>query len=419
MVAPAPRCRVTVPAVLHLSGGRPAGPPGAAGLCVYRTGFPSFEPTMGVAFDGSIFVGGNGGDRPDQIVRRSRDGGRTWQDISPAVDLPAVISDPYLALDRATGRIFMAQLKSDQCGQLSFSDDGGRTWLTNPRVCGLFDHETVFTASPRTVRTASYPRVVYYCAASGGIGPFSLATGCLRSLDGGLSFAPSGDHPFPPRAGCDGLPGHGVAAPNGTILLPKGWCGEPYLAISGDDGTTWTRVRVPGPRLPPGAHEAAVAVDSAGTIYYVWVASDLKPYLAISRTGGATWGRPMMIGAPGLEQAALAGIDVVSPGKVAVEYMGGPPVWSGSLTVSANALSRTPLWYSAAITAGGRPIVREGCDPAGGCNGAGDFFDVTIAPDGTAWAVFVDSCAAPCRDPRLERVQETVLGRFVGVPSLR
>jgi hypothetical protein len=62
-------------------------------------------------------------------------------------------------------------------------------------------------------------------------------------------------------------------------------------------------------------HEAAVAVDPAGTIDYTWVARHRLPYLAVSRNGGKTFGEPLMVSPPGIREASLPAIDVGGDGK--------------------------------------------------------------------------------------------------------
>ncbi|MEA3203190.1 MAG: hypothetical protein QOI63_865, partial [Thermoplasmata archaeon] len=53
----------------------------------FHTGFGSWEPTLGVAADGTLFVNGVLGPSPaiDAVpaVLRSRDGGRTWASVGP------------------------------------------------------------------------------------------------------------------------------------------------------------------------------------------------------------------------------------------------------------------------------------------------------------------------------------------------
>ena len=417
-------------AMPHRVGGRRvarSSVPVAPRPCLFYTGDQSWEPTLGITSDGAIFYGADRGESPVLTVVRSTDKGRTWADVTPPETEPTAFGDPYLYVDPLTDRVFAAALKTDLCAHFSFSDDNGESWTANPKVCGLADHETVFAGPPVTTPTTVYPNLVYYCAASPGIGPGQLQTGCLRSVDGGLSFTPSGEPAFPPSEGCLGSVGHGVTDSNGLVYLPKGWCGQPHLAISRDEGRTWARIQVADNGMASGdvneSHEAGVAVDRLGNIYYIWIAHDDRPYLSISHDSGATWSRPMMVAAPGVRMASLPALDVGRPGRIAMAYMGANPrngdVWNGYVTITANGLDRSPLFYSTSVNPLRDPLVRGGCGTER-CQGAGDFFDVVIGPEGTAWAAFVDACVGACRDSAVgNNAADGIVGRLIGGPRLR
>ena len=397
--------------------------------CLYWTGFHAFEPTLGVTDQGWVLYKAFGEDPNTpfgtSLVLRSKDVGRTWEDIT-FLARPQGIGDPYLWLDRRTGRVFSVDPQEDFCHRLDYSDDAGDTWVTNPQVCAGGDHENVFAGPPVSSPTIGYPNVVYFCDSF-------VATGtpafCEKSLNGGLTFMPAGI-PFAPRKGCPAVIAHGVVGPDGTVYIPKGWCGQPWIAISHDEGLTWRRVQVADngmaidlDQFGDFTHESAVAVDASGFLYYAWVALDGLPYLAVSRDDGSTWGKPMMIGPPGMEEAVLPGIDVGAPGRIAVVYMGrrtGTDTWDGYITISANVLARSPLFYSASANSRRDPLVRGPCG-ASRCVGAGDFFDIVIGPDGTPWAALSDACTGTCihgEDPT-PGLGEGVVGRLVGGPRLR
>ncbi|MFN2594128.1 MAG: sialidase family protein, partial [Actinomycetota bacterium] len=221
---------------------------------------------MGLTSTGRIFYKAQefyqlpgGGSRAGIVapVIRSTDGGSSWQRAAP-LQRGQVISDPYLYVDPSTDRVFSADLQENLCGSVSLSDDDGNSWITNPQVCGETDHETVFAGPSVTSITVGYPNIVYYCAINGGATNLGAAAGCLKSLDGGVTYAPTGELAYParqdesegPGSYCVGATGHGVVGPDGTVYLPKGWCGQPYLAISHDEGMTWSRVQVATNGLP-------------------------------------------------------------------------------------------------------------------------------------------------------------------------
>src|SRR3712207_8058148 len=49
-------------------------------------------------------------------------------------------------------------------------------------------------------------------------------------------------------------------------------------------------------------HEASVATDRKGNIYYAYSARDRLMYLTISKDGGETWTKPLMVAAPGVNE---------------------------------------------------------------------------------------------------------------------
>ncbi len=65
-------------------------------------------------------------------------------------------------------------------------------------------------------------------------------------------------------------------------------------------------------------HEAGVAVDEEGNLYYAWTGADRLFYLATSTDGGKTWSDPKMIAAPGVTETWGPTIAVGAPGKIAV-----------------------------------------------------------------------------------------------------
>lgn len=423
-------------AVAHRAGGIPAVYSGSRPRAlVSRTGFEAGEPTLGLTRDGVVFFASF--HEPLRVeVLRSDDEGRSWKVVSPQfsdeVNSHLVSLDPYLYVDDATGRVFTIDL-TVACSYLSFSDNGGRSWTTNPLACGrpINDHQSLFAGPPVTSITAGYPRVVYYC-----FGDALATSSCSKSLDGGVSFAPTGTPAFffnhdPPGGGgrlfCGGLHGHGVVGSDGTIYLPKDHCGRPLLAISKDEGATWTRVRVS--RMPVAdsirnASDPSVAVDSDGNLYYAWVGRDRLPYLSVSKDDGRRWTRPVMIGAPGVRQVNLLTIDVGRPGSVAFSYMGTkdskhPRRWGGYVGMTTQFLKPNPLFLTAAVNRVANPLKRGLCGP-GRCGAEVlDFLDVVIGPDGTPWASFVDACDPRCEEGGPERGNEGLVGRLIGGPILK
>lgn len=409
----------------------------------YRIGINGWEPTIGVDKKGRIFYQARHSNLEPHVVRSTNEG-NTWEIVSPmlpgGVPYQKASLDPIFYLDKDTGRIFTNNIPPDiTCQPISFSDDAGESW-TNTGICGHFDHQNIFTGPPPKggQEPIGYPNVVYYCAINlVMLSGTSTATTCGRSLDGGLTWLPTGEPAYISPLGaeqdglpwCDGAVGHGFVGEDGTVYLPRGWCGQPFLSISKDEGLTWDQVQVAKNGSPD--HEAGVAADSKGNLYYTWIANDDLPYLAISRDGGKKWSDPMMIGPPGIRRSSLPAIDIGDDGKIALTYIGsetpGPEkksTWNGYVTMTTNALAPKPVFYTGTINSPSDPLHRgEGC---GGtrCHSLGDFFDVTIGPDGTPWVAFVDACYEGPKKciPTFNTVGirgEGVVGRLVGGPKLK
>ena len=437
--------------ISHLEGGRRAKVSGGSGRTIY-TGTGSWEPTLGIDSKGNIFFQGtNFGLELKMVV--SRDGGRSWDDITPRTHTHT--TDPIVYVDKRTDRAFRADL-TWPCITVSHTDDVGKSWITS-EACGLVDHQNIFTGPPVASQTVGYPNIVYMCAIDGGAAnPPSTMTSCLKSLDGGITWirtgAPaytSGDPRHEDGTGrvpglCEGGTGHGFADSKGVLYLPRGWCGQPYLAISKDEGLSWERIQVANNGMPltdtgiPSstriyAHEAAVAVDDEGNIYYFWVAKDRMPFLAISRDGGKSFSKPIIVGPPGLREAWGPTMDIGATGKIALAYLGsttapggdspdgyGPAyndtvTWNGYITTTINALAKRPRFFTTTVNHASDPVVRGECG-IDRCAVQKDFIDVVIGPDGRPYASMVDGCAPP---GDVCDTNAAFVGTVLGGPKLR
>jgi hypothetical protein len=388
----------------------------------FTTGRGAIEPTLGLTNSGNLFYAAAHYSNEVELMR-SEDQGHSWEVVSPSlggVKTHQVTLDPFVYVDDSEGadRIFNIDL-TVACSYLSYSDDEGETWTTNPLACGtpVNDHQTLFTGPPVSSPTIDYPNVVYYCFND------VASTSCTKSLDGGITFSATGQPAFPgvndKAAMCGGINGHGVVDDSGVVYVPREYCGQAQLAISEDEGLTWKRVIVDDAVAKDDSGylpDPTVAVDSKGTVYYVWIDDDHLPYLSISGDQGESWSKPMMVGAPGVKEANLPSIDVRSPGRVAIAYYGssnaphwergGPQpkgseysqtTWYGYIAATTDALSKEPLFFTGAVSRTGDPLVRGECGP-GRCGPVYDFIDVKIAPDGSAWASFVDACVEACAE---------------------
>ncbi len=445
--------------VTHTAGSRHASPSERIVPRLFRTGILGFEPTLGVAPDGTVYSQGQRRNVTlESVVVRSRNRGGSWSDASPRVSSGddwkhSYTQDPYLYVDSQTGRVFTSDLLFPGPGQMfSYSDDRGKTWTTSIVGAEQTDHQTVFAGPPSEAdKTSGYPNVVYNCAANVyATAVLSAATTCIKSLDGGDTWRLTGTPPYvnDPRAGpgtgdapgwCAGLTGHGFVGHDGTVYLPRGFCEQPWLAISRDGGLTWTRVQVadngmggsdsgPPEELPQPSHEAGVVADRRGNIYYTWVAMDLLPYLAVSRDGGETWSKPVCVSPPGVTQTSLPGIAIAPKapvGKIAMIYMGstnapGAPyepdeaayagaTWNAYVTVTQDALATRPTFHTASLNDPADPLVIGKCGTLR-CGAEYDFIDVQIDRNGTPWAAVIDGCIGGCTN-----IGQLVIGRLDGI----
>ena len=371
-------------------------------------------------------------------VYRSLDEGVTWTESTPSLGnlgaVPAAPTslDPYVYADPVTGRLFNIDLNLAVGGFLSYSDDSGVSWISQPGCCGLpvDDHQTLFSG-PATTLVANpllYPdRVLYFC-----VNQIAQAE-CTHSLDGGLTWSAGtpvylGYDPQPENPIidenlsnlCGGLHGHGHASEvTGTVFLPKGHCGNAYVARSTDNGLTWETVRLDNPFGFDG-HEAIVSTDQAGNVYYFFLDGETRPRLAVSRDDGQTWSRPINVTAPGVTTAKFPSIVAGEKGRIAFLYIGSTTpsgihvfdtnattgelehkselenaTWEAYVGFSMDALADDPVFASIIPHDPADPLARGNCFDR--CyrdvGGMYDFMDIEVNPlTGQVWTALVDMC---------------------------
>jgi hypothetical protein len=415
-------------AIAHGPSGRPASAAAqkkAPDARMFRIDHGAGEPTLGITKKGNVFITtadscvtscpgseemigtvAPGG----RAVWVTKDGGKSWQDVTPTVE-HALSLDPYIYVDESTDRVFDVDL-TVACSELSYSDDEGELWVTNPVACGepVNDHQTVFSGPPVSSPTVGYPNIVYYCF------NHPAFTKCSKSLNGGISFMPTANI-VPPD--CSGLNGHGITDREGTVYLPMANCG-PTLAISRDEGDTWEVMKVSSMGASPGG-DPSVAISN-GVLYYLFVGADGMPYLVTSSDGGRTWTEPMDVAPSPIVETNLATIDVGDAGKVAIAYYGttGGDSWNGYLAIGRGVLGKNPLFYTASINDPAEPFKVNGCGP-GRCGRVLDFIDVEIGPNGQAWGAYVDACLKECEKTGTENIHDNqgVVGTLIGGFRLR
>lgn len=414
-------------------------------VCLVPTHHLTWMPTLGMMPDGTVIaapVTPPWGVLPHvdlHGILRLRGANATPEVIyahQAGIETQQQSTSPYLHVDPRTGRIFFDNLPATEagCGTIAMSDDAGATWTTVQALCSETGHQNVFTGPPRLSQPVGYPNIVYRCGINGGIYAGTQTT-CHKSVNGGIAWTATGTPAFGPQTlgtripECGdkltpSAPGHGHVDPEGMVLLPQGYCGQPMLALSDDEGLTWRVVQVSDlgmpldtglPFLGGGStvgdfplydHEASVGVDAQGNIVYGWIANDRLPYVTFSSDAGMTWSEPLPIGPPDLLEATLGAMTVGASGA-AFAYVGstnspGEPwtgdytntTWNAYLTVIED-VAGTPRLTTVTVNDPADPIQRFQCGPTR-CAGIYDYIDAQIAPNGTPWAVFADACDHGC-----------------------
>lgn len=385
-----------------VSSGEAAGP--TFGL--FATGAHGSEVNLGVTRAGVVFFGGW------DHVARSADGGRTWTAASPDTPLAA---DRVLIVDRSTDRVFVDDTTLG-CTVLSWSDDLGETWTTNPAACGggATDHQKI-AVGPRTALADPtgrlYPNVVYVCA--NGL----THTSCAASSDGGRTFGPGvpvglaepGTGRITPTCAFQGVP---LAAPDGTLYQPRTQCGA-AVDRSPDNGLTWERHPVVDDPAAVSGDAPDMAVTPDGTLYFFWIGADWLPRLSRSTDGGRTWSAPIAVAAgAGLRSTLFPVVAAGSDGRIGLAFYGttdNPEGWAGNpgdapdtvrwdlyAATSTDAASPQPAFTLTRITA---DPVQVGClSKLGRCgnHNIADYIDAEVSPDGRLHIAYVDGCPPGC-----------------------
>lgn len=416
------------------------------------------EPTIGITRDGTVFYPAAAFDGPAGYPRtvymRSTDGGESWEEANPemaGVETHPTTWDPYVYTDPTTGRIYAMDMGPDvTCNKVSWSDDGGETWVTREGACipGVNDHPTLFAgpAIPATV-TPVYPNQLYLCTNQ------ITDSLCYTSPDGGITWAATqppylgydrgqiGVDPNDPFGAvfegfCGGLHGHGQVswAEDGTVYLGREWCGRPMVAYSEDGGLHWHPIPVAyDPKYTPSEHDISVGTDMEGNAYALWVGNEGRSvYLARSFDRGRSWEEPIEVTAPNVTGAKLPSLVAGSKGRVAFLYVGtenphGHDVdameegcddpedrscyehpdaydnatWNAYVGTSLDAHTEDPVFATVTANPRDEPLKRGGCSGRcfGDSGGMYDFLDINVHPvTGRIWAALVDVCSGGCDD---------------------
>jgi hypothetical protein len=411
--------------------------------CFTLTGRGTSESSIGITHDGTVFFApaydstGNG-------VLRSRDDGATWDLVVPQFDqLDGGTGhsrvQPFMYVDPATDRVFFATAAGAGFF-LTVSADEGDTWSSQRLNTESQDWVKIYAGPPVSSHPDGVPDVVYASSPS----PISTPSlGALpppdhqavsKSINGGATWQAAGDLADaltldPTKEVAAGLAdaatcpstewvifGDGVVATDGTVYLGYRMCTRLAVAISKDEGATWSSVVVPGSTLPAFTSVLSpittnnllasepLAVDAMGNLYAIWNDAKNQLRMSVSTDQGKTWNggaTPPIVSAPEVKATVLSAITVKSPGTVAIAYFGSPggAAYDGYLAESTNALDALPVFLSAMVNDPSQPLFANGFDNnyANSLTGGDldEFVQVKYAPNGDIWASFLEEmCAA-------------------------
>jgi len=370
------------------------------------------EPTLGTNWNSGnvMFIAGLETLRVNGFDNAT--GTATWVERS-ALNTSVISFDPILFTDRQTGRTFVSQLLPTKISLMSFTDDDGETW-TPSQGAGInsgVDHQTlgggpfkagVLGRGPIT----AYPHAVYYASQDIGLAEIAL------SRDGGMTFEVA--VPMWNLTQCGGLHGHIKVAPDGTVYVPNKNCGgQQAVAVSEDNGLTWSIRRVPG--STPGDTDPSVGIASDGTVYFGFINTDGSARVAVSGDRGLSWSNPANVGhIESLNNGVFPAVVAGDPNRAAM-------FWLGTTTAGANGVATDMAfpgtWYGFIATTydGGKSWVTvkaTGTDPAqrgvvcthgttcpSGTRNLLDFNDLEMDATGRPVAAFADGCVtADCRN---------------------
>jgi hypothetical protein len=329
-----------------------------------------------------------------------------WQDVSFLLTSLTTL-DPILTTDPKTGRTFVAQLAGNT-SLMAFSDNDGASWTPGFET-GLtsgIDHQTVGAgsfASGLLGNLGLSQHAVYYCSQS------IAYAACAVSLNGGLTFNPA--VPIYTLLQCDGLHGHVKVAPDGTAYVPNKSCnGAQGVAVSTNNGLTWTVRTVPGSAAAPGS-DPSVGIGADGTVYFGYADADGHARIAVSHNRGVTWSAPQDVGAPfGIQNTAFPAVVAGDRDRAAYAFLGTPTPGEDGI---GDVPSFPGVWhlYIATTTNGGGswttvdatptdPVQRGSICLAGTTCGATrnllDFLDATVDAQGRVLVGYADGCTGSC-----------------------
>jgi hypothetical protein len=318
------------------------------------------EPSLGIGLDGALYTDGPRAKQADDVatnagtVYKSTDGGATWKDAGSPTETPNL--DPDLAMSH-DGVLWWSSLWLG-CSSAGASKDGGKTWTTSVAACfppaGDRQYVVPEGGCDAVIYSHHVPTLEQMVATTSDCGatwtPVGSSEGLTSPVGGGSSWGGGGYW----NAAKDGVHltwtwyDSTVDAQTG----PQTTAAHAADAHTSDGGATWTQTLAPSAGgAPLGLGLVMGAADKAGNDYLTWgeaKGQDVAIYLAVSRDDGKTWSKPVLVDGDATSKVfpAIAALD---EGRVAVAYYhadqhgypSGVPKgthWNVTLAWTANAL---------------------------------------------------------------------------------
>lgn len=364
----------------------------------------------------------------------------TWKDVS-ALTTSKESLDPILYTDHTYGRTFVSQL-TGQDSLTAYTDDDGGAWTPSQGggIPSGVDHQTIgsgpYSSSvpvPSTAAVTGFKDAVYYCSQD------IAAAFCARSDDGGLTFGAG--VPIYTMTQCAGIHGHVKVAPDGTVYVPARSCGgKQGVAVSTDDGTTWTVRTVPDSTAAIG-NDPSVGIGSDGTVYFGYQGADGRARIAVSHDQGVTWSKSVDVGAlAGIQNSVFPAVVAGDANRASFAFLG---TTTGGDFQSQSQFNGVWYLYIATTYDGGQtwslvnatpndPVQRGSiCISGTTCSNTPDdrnlldFIDADIDAQGRVVVSYADGCINSCvngtgtYDPtNIKQSQQSQLNSFTALASI-
>jgi sialidase-1 len=242
-------------------------------------------------------------DEIDIVLRRSLDGGRTWEDrIMIATDGDRSVDQPCPVVDRDTGTIFLSFCKDIQQVFITRSDDDGLTWSEPEEITASVKDPAwtyIGTGSGHGIQLAS-GRLLIPCWSDATPGPAtwrdtSYSWGKIQSSfaifsdDGGRTWQHGQEMTIDASDECEA-----VELKDGTVYMnmrSRHSIKRRATARSADGGQTWSSVEYDATLPEPSCQGSVVRLDDARVLLSHPSNTDSRTQLTVrlSRDECRTW----------------------------------------------------------------------------------------------------------------------------------